>query len=82
MSKIDQDEIVAAYHDVAASRAGQIMLADLEARFGWTTKTTFDQRDVSGLLLAHREGGRAVLAHMGRMIETPILQEDRSKAET
>jgi hypothetical protein len=42
----------------------------------------FDQRDVSGLLLAYREGSRSVLAHMGRMIETPILQEDRNKAET
>jgi hypothetical protein len=82
MKRIEQDEIAAAYHDMAASRAGQIVLADLEARFGWTTKTMFDQRDVSGLLLAYREGSRSVLAHMGRMIETPILQEDRSKAET
>lgn len=79
---VDHEKIVAAYHDLAASASGQLVLADLEARFGWTSRSMFDPNDPNGLTLAWREGGRAVLAHIGRMIETPVLGEDRTYAET
>jgi hypothetical protein len=74
MSEISHDQIVAAYQAVAASEAGRIMLADLEVRFGFTTRSMFDRNDMSGLLLANREGQRSVLAHIGRVIETPVGQ--------
>lgn len=74
------DRIVAAYQTVASTDEGRIMLADLEARFGFTTRSMFDRDDMTGLRLAFREGSRSVLAHMGRMIET--APDGAERAET
>ena len=65
-------EIVEAYQEVARSTAGQIMLADLEARFGYSTRPMFDG-DPNWAIF--RDGGRSVLAHIGRVIETPADYE-------
>lgn len=72
MQEVTEEDIAQAYVDMAQSKSGQIVLADMERRFGYTRRTMLDGDDTTGLRLAWREGGRAVLAHISRMIESSI----------
>lgn len=60
-------DIIEAYHEVARSEAGQTVLADLQRQFGFVTRPMFTG-DVNEML--HRDGQRAVVAHIGRMLES------------
>lgn len=60
-------DIIDAYHEVARSEAGQIVLADLQRQFGFATHPMF-RGDVNELV--HRDGQRAVLAYIGRKLES------------
>ena len=64
-------EISAAYKSVAASPEGQIVIADLVRRFGFSRQTTFDT-DLGKM--AWKEGGRTVLVHIGRMVDMDTSQ--------
>ena len=60
-------DIVEAYQEVARSEAGQIMLADMQRRFGFSTGPMFTG---DANLCIHRDGQRSVLAHIGRILES------------
>lgn len=59
-------ELSSAYKQVAASPEGSIVIADLVKRFGYSRQTTLD---ADPLRMAWKEGGRAVLVHVGRMVD-------------
>lgn len=68
MADVEQKlrEAMLAYKQVAMSPEGQIMVADLLGKFGWSRQSMFTG---DALQLAFREGQRTVLVHMGRMID-------------
>jgi hypothetical protein len=72
--------IAEAYRSVFCGEDGQIVLADLATRFGFQTRSTFVEGDVNRTVF--NEGGRAVLIHMGRMIEADPEELKRQEEAT
>ncbi len=69
-----------AYKVMAATQEGQIVIADLMRRFGFSRITTFAPGDPE--MTAWREGGRVVVIHIGRMIDAdPAAFEDQEQVE-
>lgn len=71
-------EISVAYKQVFATQEGQIVLQDLLRRFGYNRHSLFDK---DAMLMASREGARAVLIHMGNMIDADPAGLDERKGE-
>ncbi|WP_299444702.1 hypothetical protein [uncultured Rhodospira sp.] len=77
MTTCSQSRIAAAYQSVFHGQDGQLVLADLARRFGFTHRSTFpDNGDPNRMIF--NEGGRAALIHIGRMIEADL---DELKAQ-
>lgn len=59
-------DVMRAYKAVAETEDGRTMIQDLVKRFGWSRQSMLSS---DPLQLAWREGGRAVMVHIGRMID-------------
>ncbi len=69
-----------AYKQVFTDMQGQIVLADLLYRFGFTRKTTFDPDPPERTYL--NEGQRSVLVYIGQMLDAdPSGWEDDPQVE-
>ncbi len=69
-----------AYKVVAATQEGQIVIADLMQRFGFSRCTTLVPGDPE--TTAFHEGGRVVIIHIGRQIDAdPASFEDQNEVE-
>ncbi len=69
-----------AYKVVAATQEGQIMIADLMRRFGFSRCTTLVPGDSE--MTAFQEGHRVVIIHIGRQIDAdPASFEDQNEVE-
>ncbi len=69
-----------AYKVVAATQEGQIVIADLMRRFGFSRNTTYVPGDPD--MTVWREGQRTVIIHIGRMIDAdPASFEDQEQVE-
>ena len=69
-----------AYKVMAATQEGQIVIADLMRRFGFSRFTTFVHGDPDKSTL--NEGQRTVVIHIGRMIDAdPAAFEDQEIVE-
>ncbi len=69
-----------AYKVVAATQEGQIVIADLMRRFGFSRYTTFVPGDPDRSTL--NEGQRTVVIHIGRQIDAdPASFEDQNEVE-
>ncbi len=69
-----------AYKVMAATQEGQIVIADLMRRFGFSRGTTFVPGEPD--MIAWREGQRTVVIHIGRMIDAdPAAFEDQEQVE-
>jgi hypothetical protein len=67
-----------AYKAVSRTPEGELVLQDLVKRFGWTRQSTID---VDPLKMAWKEGTRAVVVHIGRMIDADIHDAADTTAE-
>lgn len=76
---MNASEVHAAYAEFGASHYGRIVLGDLEARFGFSTRPMFDG-DVNRTI--HRDGSRAVLIHIARMMTTVPTHDEQTETET
>lgn len=69
-----------AYKAVAMTQEGQIMVADLMRRFGFSRYSTHVPGDPE--LSRMNEGSRLVIVHIGRQIDAdPAAFEDQEKVE-
>ncbi len=69
-----------AYKVVAGTQEGQIVIADLMRRFGFSRHTTFVSGDPNRSTL--NEGQRTVIIHIGRQIDAdPASFEDQNEVE-
>lgn len=75
MSEVTQADVVRAYQEVARTKAGQIVFADLTRRFGFVTRSMFWDGD-DGLTLAYKEGQRTVLTYIGRTLNSEAVEDD------
>lgn len=81
MLKVSKSDVVLAYQSALSTQEGQIVLADLMRRFGFTTWSTFVEGDPNKT--SWQEGQRSVLVHIGRMLEAdPAEAEEHEDAET
>lgn len=65
MKPVDRAEVLAAYRDVAKSTSGQIVFADLAARFGYERGRMFDPNP---LILARNTGQLEVLLYIRNVL--------------
>lgn len=72
-------DVCQAYKEVFSTSAGQIVLADMLRRFGFTRSSTFVPGDSART--AFNEGGRTVLIHVGRMIDADPADFEEPTAE-
>ncbi len=79
MTNISPVDTCIAYKVVCATQEGQIMIADLMHRFGFSRHSTFDADPYRTTL---NEGQRTVVMHIGRMIDAdPAAFEDQNITE-
>jgi hypothetical protein len=64
--QVKPHEVAAAYKELFTSPAGQIVMAHLVAKFGFTNKTTFVPGDPHHT--AVHEGQRSVLVYIGQQL--------------
>lgn len=67
--KVGKVDVILAYRNVFHSQEGQIVLADLMRYFSWNMGPMLDLARPDALVLAHRDGQRTVLTHIGRRLE-------------
>jgi hypothetical protein len=63
--EVTPGDVARAYHAVAQTEDGAIMIADLVRRFGFARRSTFVEGDSHAT--ARNEGQRTVLQHIGFM---------------
>lgn len=66
---VSPGEVAAAYQLAFTTQEGQIVLHDLLRRFGFARQSMFQRGVTRPEDLAFSEGGRAVLAHVGVMLD-------------
>lgn len=64
--QVSKADVANAYQTAFATPEGQIVLADLMRRFGYTRGSTLHE---NAHTMAFREGTRYVLVHMGKMMD-------------
>lgn len=69
---VDVQDKEVAYKQVFASPEGQIVLADLIRRFGFTRKSPFVEARGEPHNFAFLEGGRAVMIYIGLVLDGEI----------
>ena len=79
MMSVSQADICIAYKQVAATQEGQVVLADLTRKFGFTRFSTFVPGDPYHSQL--NEGARTVVVHIGRMIAADPSDFEEPKTE-
>lgn len=79
--KASAADVVIAYRTVFGSQEGAIVLADLMRFFAWNMQSMWSEK-LPPEHIHIREGGRAVLVHIGRRMETdPASVEATDKTE-
>jgi len=79
MTNISPVDTCVAYKIVCATQEGQIVIADLMRRFGFSRSSTFDPDPYRTVL---HEGQRTVVMHIGRQIDAdPASFEDQETTE-
>lgn len=74
--QVQPHEVAAAYKEVFASPAGQVVMAHLVAKFGFINKTTFVPGDP--MHSAIYEGQRSVMVYIGQQLSfTPEDEPDQ-----
>lgn len=75
--RIQPHEVAAAYQELFASPAGQIVLNHLVAKFGFTNKSTFVPGDPAHSAIY--EGQRSVMVYIGQQLAwTPEDEPDQT----
>ena len=72
MTEISRDECAEAYKSVFGTPEGQIILADLMRRFGFTRHSTFLDGEPTVNAMLIREGQRSVLIHIGVQMDLDL----------
>lgn len=77
VGRTDPASVAEAWQEIAQTEEGRLILADLAAKFGFQTKSTFD---TNAATMAFHEGQRAVMVHIGKLLSLDP-QELREKLE-
>lgn len=79
--EVSQYDVIQAYKEFAATQEGQIVIADLMRRFGYSRQSTYSPGEAAQDV-TFREGQRVVLVHIGRMIDAdPAEAQEYDRSE-
>lgn len=73
--RISPADVAEAWQEIMRTEEGRVVLSDLQARFGFTSESTFDPNPAT---MAFKEGQRAAMIYIGKMLSTdPQALRDR-----